>query len=179
MIAPALQKIVAICILAEIAHDSYQIKHAVTFVRPSVPSLPFQLSGLTRDSARSQPNAPGGTSEGLLGYVIRELDFEGRHGLTFGASATEDLEVEHNLGGWKIKLLGKAYRKIVAKYELANRGQFRVSPCFIQLTSRKHRVLRPQEWPGSTRSKSSELKTNHCTSPTVRARSAGPAWSPS
>ncbi|BGP55327.1 hypothetical protein JCM8202_002173 [Rhodotorula sphaerocarpa] len=95
-------KIVAICILAEIAHDSYQIKHAVTF-----------------------PNAPGGTSEGLLGYVIRELDFEGRHGLTFGASATEDLEVEHNLGGWKIKLLGKAYRKIVAKYELANRGQFR------------------------------------------------------
>lgn len=27
------QKIVAICILAQIAHDSYQIKHAVTFVR--------------------------------------------------------------------------------------------------------------------------------------------------
>lgn len=29
----AVQKIVAVCILAQIAHDSYQIKHAVTFVR--------------------------------------------------------------------------------------------------------------------------------------------------
>lgn len=28
------KKIVAICVLAAIAHDSYQIKHAVTFVRP-------------------------------------------------------------------------------------------------------------------------------------------------
>lgn len=26
------QKIVAICVLAQLAHDSYQIKHAVTFV---------------------------------------------------------------------------------------------------------------------------------------------------
>lgn len=95
-------KIVAICVLAQLAHDSYQIKHAVTF-----------------------PNAPGGTSEGLMGHVIRELNFEGRAGLTFGASATEDLNIEYNLGGWKIKMLGKAYRKIVSRYNLANRGQFR------------------------------------------------------
>jgi hypothetical protein len=74
-----------------------------------------------------QPNAPGGTSEGLMGHVIRELNFEGRAGLTFGASATEDLNIEYNLGGWKIKMLGKAYRKIVSRYHLANRGQFRVS----------------------------------------------------
>ena len=62
-----------------------------------------------------------------MGHVIRELNFEGRAGLTFGASATEDLNIEYNLGGWKIKMLGKAYRKIVSRYNLANRGQFRVS----------------------------------------------------
>ncbi|GAA5943909.1 hypothetical protein JCM3775_002274 [Rhodotorula graminis] len=96
------KKVVAICVLASIAHDSYQIKHAVTF-----------------------PEAPGGTSEGLLGHVIREMQFEGRNGLTFGASAAEEVEPEYNLGGWKIRMLGKAYKKIVARYGLANRGQFR------------------------------------------------------
>ncbi|GAA5851332.1 hypothetical protein JCM8547_004210 [Rhodosporidiobolus lusitaniae] len=96
------KKIVAVCILASIAHDSYQIKHAVTF-----------------------PDAPSGTSEGILGHVIREMQFEGRGALTFGASAQDDITPEHNLGGWKIKMLGKAYRKIVSKYGLANRGQFR------------------------------------------------------
>lgn len=57
--------------------------------------------------------------------MIREMQFEGKNNLTFGASAQEDLEIECNLGGWKIKMLGKAYRKIVDKYGLANRGQFR------------------------------------------------------
>ncbi|GJN89270.1 hypothetical protein Rhopal_002249-T1 [Rhodotorula paludigena] len=96
------KKIVAICVLAAIAHDSYQIKHAVTF-----------------------PEAPHGVSEGLLGHVIREMEFEGHNALTFGASAQEDIIAEHNLGGWKIRMLGKAYRKIVSRYGLANRGQFR------------------------------------------------------
>jgi len=54
------------------------------------------------------------------------MQFEGKNNLTFGASAQEDLQIEYNLGGWKIKMLGKAYRKIVSKYGLANRGQFRV-----------------------------------------------------
>jgi len=96
------KKIVAVCILASIAHHSYQVKHAVTF-----------------------PEAPHGTSEGILAHVIREMQFEGKNNLTFGASAQEDLQIEYNLGGWKIKMLGKAYRKIVSKYGLANRGQFR------------------------------------------------------
>ncbi|GAA5959950.1 hypothetical protein JCM3765_000657 [Sporobolomyces pararoseus] len=96
------KKIVAICVLAKVAHDSYSVKHAVTF-----------------------PDAPNGVSEAILAHVVREMQFEGKNNLTFGASATEDLEIEHNLGGWKIKVLGKAYRKIVSKYGLANRGQFR------------------------------------------------------
>ncbi|GAA5824205.1 hypothetical protein JCM11251_001566 [Rhodosporidiobolus azoricus] len=96
------KKIVAICVLASIAHDSYQIKHAVTF-----------------------PDAPAGTSEGLLSHVMREMVFEGRNGLTFGASAQEEIHPEYNLGGWKVKMLGKAYKKIVSKYGLANRSQFR------------------------------------------------------
>lgn len=74
-----------------------------------------------------QPDAPGGTSEGLLGHVIREMQFEGRNALTFGASATSEIHPEYNLGGWKIRMLGKAYKKIVTRYGLANRGQFRVS----------------------------------------------------
>lgn len=120
----------AICVLAQLAHDSYQIKHAVTFVSRSRDSLSavFKSSRLIRLLFFCiQLNAPGGTSEGLMGHVIRELNFEGRAGLTFGASATEDLNIEYNLGGWKIKMLGKAYRKIVSRYNLANRGQFRVS----------------------------------------------------
>ncbi|GAA6027302.1 hypothetical protein JCM8097_002574 [Rhodosporidiobolus ruineniae] len=96
------KKIVAICVLAAIAHDSYQIKHAVTF-----------------------PDAPNGTSEGLLGHVVREMQFEGRGNLTFGASAASEVTPEHNLHGWKINMLGKAYKKIVSKYGLDNRGQFR------------------------------------------------------
>ncbi|GAA5932977.1 hypothetical protein JCM1841_003859 [Sporobolomyces salmonicolor] len=96
------KKIVAICVLAAIAHESYQIKHAVTF-----------------------PEAPHGTSEALLGHVIHQMQFEGKNNLTFGASAQDDIHPEHNLGGWKIRMLGKAYRKIVSKYGLANRGQFR------------------------------------------------------
>ncbi|GAA5928480.1 uncharacterized protein JCM15063_003890 [Sporobolomyces koalae] len=96
------KKIVAVCILAAIAHDSYQVKHAVTF-----------------------PEAPHGVSEGILAHVIREMQFEGKNDLTFGASAQDDLQIEYNLKGWKIKMLGKAYKKIVAKYGLANRGQFR------------------------------------------------------
>ncbi|GAA6002367.1 hypothetical protein JCM10207_001084 [Rhodosporidiobolus poonsookiae] len=97
------KKIVAICVLASIAHDSYQIKHAVTF-----------------------PDAPSGTSEGILGHVIREMQFEGRNSLTFGASAAEDLTPEYHIGNsWKFRMLGKSYRKIVSKYNLANRGQFR------------------------------------------------------
>lgn len=59
--------------------------------------------------------------------MIHEMQFEGKNNLTFGASAEEDLDIEYNLGGWKIRMLGKAYRKIVSKYGLANRGQFRVS----------------------------------------------------
>jgi hypothetical protein len=74
-----------------------------------------------------QPDAPHGVSEAILAHVVREMQFEGKNNLTFGASAQEDLDIEHNLGGWKIKVLGKAYRKIVSKYGLANRGQFRVS----------------------------------------------------
>ncbi|GAA5909868.1 uncharacterized protein JCM6883_003120 [Sporobolomyces salmoneus] len=96
------QKIVAICVLASIAHQSYSVKHAVTF-----------------------PEAPHGVSEAILAHVIHEMQFEGKNNLTFGASAQEDLDIEYNLGGWKIKMLGKAYRKIVSKYGLANRGQFR------------------------------------------------------
>ncbi|GAA5916580.1 hypothetical protein JCM6882_002549 [Rhodosporidiobolus microsporus] len=96
------KKIVAICVLASLAHDSYQIKHAVTF-----------------------PDAPSGTSEGILGHVIREMQFEGRGSLTFGASAQDEIHPEYNLGGWKVKMLGKAYKKIVSKYGLANRSQFR------------------------------------------------------
>ncbi|GAA5977629.1 hypothetical protein JCM11641_006880 [Rhodosporidiobolus odoratus] len=96
------KKLVAICVLASIAHDSYQIKHAVTF-----------------------PEAPSGTSEGILAHVIREMQFEGRGGLTFGASAQGEIHPEHNLAGWKIRWLGKAYKRIVTKYGLDNRSQFR------------------------------------------------------
>ncbi|BGP16012.1 hypothetical protein JCM10213_005437 [Rhodosporidiobolus nylandii] len=96
------KKIVSICVLAAIAHDSYQIKHAVTF-----------------------PDAPSGTSEGILSHVIREMQFEGRGSLTFGASAQDEIHPEHNLSGWKIRWLGKAYKKIVTKYGLDNRSQFR------------------------------------------------------
>lgn len=38
------------------------------------------------------------------------MRLEERHSLSFGASASEDLLPIHNLNGWKIELLGKAYR---------------------------------------------------------------------
>lgn len=113
-----------------------------------------------------------------MGHVIRELNFEGRAGLTFGASATESLEIEHNLGGWKIKMLGKAYRKIVSRYGLANRGQFRVSHAsFCILSAAAHRIglIRARV---TRNSKSSAPRTNRSTSPMLPARSAGPDSSP-
>lgn len=54
------------------------------------------------------------------------MQFEGRGALTFGASATDEITPTHNLHGWKINMLGKTYKKVVEKYNLANRGQFRV-----------------------------------------------------
>lgn len=117
-----------------------------------------------------------------MGHVIRELNFEGRAGLTFGASATEDLNIEYNLGGWKIKMLGKAYRKIVSRYNLANRGQFRVSlrtsPDAKRFSRSKETVSLTREWPIVTRSKNSGPRTNRCTLPTNPARLGGPDSSP-
>lgn len=52
---------------------------------------------------------------------------EGRRDLTFGTSATETLHLEHNIGGWSIKLLAKGYKEIVKRTGLAKRGHFRVS----------------------------------------------------
>jgi hypothetical protein len=95
------------------------------------PPFPLLPSLSSTSLLPSQPSAPGGTSEGILGHVIREMQFEGRGQLTFGASATDEIHPEHNLDGWKIKMLGKAYKKVVSKYGLANRGQFRVRLSFL------------------------------------------------
>lgn len=51
---------------------------------------------------------------------------EGHNGLTFGTSATPDIIPEHNIGGWKIKMLSKGYKVIAKKTGLTKRGDFRV-----------------------------------------------------
>ncbi|ORY92772.1 hypothetical protein BCR35DRAFT_298295 [Leucosporidium creatinivorum] len=101
-VARAHGEIVALCILTPIHHDSYQIKNSIHF-----------------------PNSPRGTSEALLTHVIKTMKEEGRNALSFGASATEVLYLEHNIGGWSIKLLAKGYKEIVKRTGLAKRGQFR------------------------------------------------------
>lgn len=52
---------------------------------------------------------------------------EGRQTLTFGASATENLLLEHNIRrGVRTRLLERSYSFIVARTGLTQRGQFRV-----------------------------------------------------
>ncbi|KAL8279363.1 hypothetical protein RQP46_008175 [Phenoliferia psychrophenolica] len=94
--------ICGICVLAPV-QGGYQIKNSITF-----------------------PDAPKGVPEDLLGTVVEDLQDEGGVSmLTFGTSASEEINFEHFAGGWKIKYLGKVYRHIVEKYHLAERGQFR------------------------------------------------------
>ncbi|ORY92543.1 hypothetical protein BCR35DRAFT_336849 [Leucosporidium creatinivorum] len=96
-------EIVGICILTPIAGASYQIKNAIPF-----------------------PSAPRGTSEALLTHVIKEMKGEGRKSLTFGASATADLLLEHNIRrGVRMRLLERSYSFIITKTGLAQRGHFR------------------------------------------------------
>ncbi|KAM0749578.1 hypothetical protein T439DRAFT_327258 [Meredithblackwellia eburnea MCA 4105] len=94
--------IVGLAILAPIHDHGYQIKNSISF-----------------------PEAPRGTSEDLLGSVIEQMQAEHRDTLTFGTSASEDLELEHFSNGWKIKYLPKVYHHIIEKHHLAERGQFR------------------------------------------------------
>ncbi|ORY88379.1 hypothetical protein BCR35DRAFT_263490 [Leucosporidium creatinivorum] len=96
-------EIVGVCILTPIADGSYHIRNAIHF-----------------------PTASRGTSEALLTHVIKTMKEEGRRSLTFGASATENLVLEHNIRrGVRMRILERAYSAIMARTGLAQRGQFR------------------------------------------------------
>lgn len=50
------------------------------------------------------------------------MRLEERNSISFGASAAPDITPTHNLGGWKIKLLGKAYRESPFPSSLPSQG---------------------------------------------------------
>jgi len=137
-------QIVGLCILTPIAHDSYQIKNAISFVR--LWSSSFHRAELT---LFSQPDAPRGTSELLLSRVIEEMKAEGKNGLTFGTSATGELHPEANLDGWKVKVMKKGYKMINKKTGLNKRAEFRVS-CTLSLSQSASKLFasstETEEW---------------------------------
>ncbi|KDR77301.1 hypothetical protein GALMADRAFT_139295 [Galerina marginata CBS 339.88] len=50
---------------------------------------------------------------------------ENRVTVTFGISAAPDFQPIRNLGGWKVKALGKTYSKVASGAKLLQRGEFR------------------------------------------------------
>lgn len=62
----------------------------------------------------------------MLARVIEEMKLEGRKGLTFGTSATEEFHPEANLGGWRVNMMKKGYKMVTKKTGLTKRGDFRV-----------------------------------------------------
>ncbi|TFK46077.1 aspartyl-tRNA synthetase, cytoplasmic [Heliocybe sulcata] len=96
-------QICALVVLAEIAATrGFQIKWALEF-----------------------PNAPSGSIEYTLSYVIEKMGEAGIQSATFGPGATQHLEIADNVSGWSVRLLEKTYNSLAKRFSLTNKSDFR------------------------------------------------------
>jgi len=71
------------------------------------------------------PGSPSGSIEALIANALRLLQSAGIRNVTFGAGATEELEVGHNLNGLKAKILSHTYKTIAQQLKLVAKSEFR------------------------------------------------------
>ncbi|KAI0204829.1 hypothetical protein F4808DRAFT_412287 [Astrocystis sublimbata] len=71
------------------------------------------------------PGAPSGSIEALIASALRLLQSSGVQHVTFGAGATDELEVGHNLNGLKAKILSHTYKTVAAQLKLGAKSDFR------------------------------------------------------
>lgn len=126
-------QIVGFLILTPIQHNSWQIKNAVSF--PDAPKgtsealIYTSLVDLHQEQGRehnehSPSHAPSQGSES----VTNGYEDSSRVTVTFGISASDEMEPVKNLSGWKVTALSKLYNKVTRTAGLLKRGEFRVCP---------------------------------------------------
>lgn len=71
------------------------------------------------------PGAPSGSIEALISRAVQGLTASGVRSVTFGAGATDDLSIGHNLNGIKAHLLSKTYRTVAQQLKLVAKSEFR------------------------------------------------------
>jgi aspartyl-tRNA synthetase len=71
------------------------------------------------------PGSPSGSIEALIGQALRLLQSSGVRNVTFGAGATDELEVGHNLNGIKAKILSHTYKTVAQSLKLVAKSEFR------------------------------------------------------
>ncbi|KAI2628415.1 aspartyl-tRNA synthetase [Xylaria nigripes] len=71
------------------------------------------------------PGSPSGTIEALIAQSLRLLQSAGIRNVTFGAGAMEELEIGHNLNGFKAKILSYTYKTVAQQLGLGAKSEFR------------------------------------------------------
>lgn len=102
--------------------------HTPTHEAPSRPSSITVEPSTSKSELGKFPDISSSSTPRTLSPINDSaLEDESRITVTFGISASPELHPVHNLGGWKVKALGKTYKKVAASAKLINRGEFRVS----------------------------------------------------
>jgi len=140
-IAEAEGKIVGILILSAIGGGHYQIKNAVSF--PGAPrgtseflvyQIMTQLDGEEEDATvwdqgdvdSDHDSASSARSSSRVSDTSSDSsDRPGRVSVTFGISASEEIEPINNIGGWRVSWLTKTYSKVVGATGITKRGDYR------------------------------------------------------
>ncbi|KAI0017386.1 hypothetical protein F4780DRAFT_608997 [Xylariomycetidae sp. FL0641] len=71
------------------------------------------------------PGSPSGSIEALISHAIRSLTTSGVKSVTFGAGATPELAIGHNLAGVKAKILSHTYKTVANQLKLVAKSEFR------------------------------------------------------
>ncbi|KAI0395861.1 aspartyl-tRNA synthetase [Xylariaceae sp. FL0594] len=71
------------------------------------------------------PGSPSGSIEALIANALRLLQAAGIRNVTFGAGASDELEVGHNLNGIKAKILSHTYKTVAQQLRLVAKSEFR------------------------------------------------------
>jgi len=71
------------------------------------------------------PGSPSGSIEALVSHSLRLLQSSGIRNVTFGTGAQPELEVGHNLNGFKAKILSHTYKTVAQSLKLVAKSEFR------------------------------------------------------
>lgn len=71
------------------------------------------------------PGSPSGSIEALVSHSLRLLQSAGIRNVTFGTGAQGELEVGHNLNGFKAKILSHTYKTVAQQLKLVAKSEFR------------------------------------------------------